>query len=216
MFNGFKAKLRYLVPESGMKYQSSGRVMHHIRRDKRVVDALRAAGYQLTRPVITRVLVNMFQIAAPIVAAGRAEGEDLWDILPRAQREIDWAQNLPEPIVFELFVSLIEARCEWEKNPEYPYYKFELYNPAIRELVAFRTTIGDYGTNNVSWVLTDAVFFDELARGLDIDDDEDEDVVMNDGNLGSDNYEGEVEDPMVADIVPPLAQMNIEQGEVEL
>ncbi|TGJ82734.1 hypothetical protein E0Z10_g6035 [Xylaria hypoxylon] len=206
----FKGTLRRVMPEAGMKYQSSKRLMHHIRRDKRIGDALQASGYEITRHVITQVLANMFHTATPIVAAGYANGEDLWDMLPRVQRQIDWAQDLPESIVFELFVCLIEARHEWEKKPQYPYYEYRLYNPAVLELVAFRTAIGDYGANHVSWVLTDAVFFNELARGLD-DDDEDEYVTF--GDTDNDECQKENQDPMVTDVIQPLAQMKIEQDE---
>ncbi len=187
--------------------------MHNQRRDKRVACALKAAGYEITRSAITKVLVHMFQTATPIVTEARAKQEDLWDVLPRVQSQIDWARELPQPIFFELFVGFIEARCEWEKNPEFPYDRYELYNPAVLELIAFRTSVGDCDSNNMSWILTDAVFFNELARGLGIDEDEDEDVMMADSNLDNEGCPAENEDPMVVDVVRPMANMKIEQEE---
>jgi hypothetical protein len=227
-----KGQLRAVVPSSGskflsiqnivfdsnpflVKYQSRHRLMHNHRRDKRVTDALKAAGYQITRAAITAVLMNMFQTATPIVAAAHARGEDLWDSLPRVQLELDWARNLPEAIFFELVVCFVEARYEWEKNPVYPFYHSELYNPAVCELVTFLKSIGDYGTNNGSWVLTDAVFFNELARGFSVDEDENEDeyVVMRDYNPDSNEFSDDNEDLKVADLIPPQGQMAIQQEE---
>ncbi|KAI0430906.1 hypothetical protein F5Y09DRAFT_330757 [Xylaria sp. FL1042] len=181
-----KGKLRGALPASGMKYQSSFCLMHNKRRDRRVTHALKAAGYEITCAVITEVLVHMFQIATPI------------------------ASNLPQPIFFEFFVCLIQARCEWEEEPEFPYHRYELYNQAVLELIAFRKSTGDCGANNVSWILTDAVFFNELARGFDIDEDEDEDVMMDDTNLDQEDHQQDNEDPVIADVVPPMAQMKIE------
>ncbi|KAJ2976435.1 hypothetical protein NUW58_g8086 [Xylaria curta] len=153
----------------------------------------------------------MFRIATPIVTEGHAKGEDLWDLLPRLQTQLDWAQNLPQSIFFEFFVCLIEARHGWERTPTYPYYDYEKYDPAVRELVSFRESIGDYGANNVSWVLNDGVFFNELAGGFTVDEDEGEDVIMGDPNLDTEDCHDHSEDPTIADVVLPLAQMNIEQ-----
>ncbi|KAI1271189.1 hypothetical protein F5Y07DRAFT_404675 [Xylaria sp. FL0933] len=235
----WKGNFRRALPASGMKYQSTSRLMHSNRRDKRVTDALKAAGYEITRAAITEVLAHMFQIATPIVTSARAENEDLWDVLPLVQSQLDWAHKLPEPIFFELFVCLIEARHKWEKEPEFPYERYELYNKAVLELIEFRKSTGDYGANSGSWILTDSTLFD-LARGLDSDEDEDEDVEMGDTNLNQetcqqeDRQEYECEekdsedenfdeeyleeeylqeedgDPMVADVVPPMAQMKID------
>ena len=90
---------------------------------------------------------------------------------------------MPEAIFFEMFVFLIEARCEWEKNPTDPYYRYEEYNPAILELIAFRKSVGDGDTIGESWLDTNAVFFNKLAGGFDVDEDEDEDVIMDDPNV---------------------------------
>ncbi|KAJ8123076.1 hypothetical protein ONZ43_g885 [Nemania bipapillata] len=214
----YKRKLRAALPKSGMKYHSEKKLMHNHRREKRVTDSLKAAGYQITHAAITSVLVDLFRKAAPIVAEAHAQGEALWDSLSRVQTEIDWARNLPEAIFFELVVRFVEARYEWEKNPTYPYYAYELYNPAVVELVKFLASIGDHGANN-SWVLTDAVFFNELARGLDVDEDEDEDTMMMDYNphgsgFSDENEDPIVGDPIVGDIVPPLAQMTIQEEEL--
>ncbi|KAI0973786.1 hypothetical protein F4678DRAFT_459273 [Xylaria arbuscula] len=203
-----KQNLRYILPKAGMTYQSPHTLMHNKRRDKRVADALRTAGYDITGPTITEVLVHMFQTATPIFTS-RAENEDLWDVLPRVQTQIDWARSLPQAIFFEFFVCFVEARCEWEKNPTYPHYMFDLYDPAVRELVTFRTSVGDSVASHVSWILTDAVFFNELARGLGIDEDEDEDVVMGGSGLDKD-FQEEYGDPTVADVLPPMALMKIE------
>ncbi|KAK5625322.1 hypothetical protein RRF57_001038 [Xylaria bambusicola] len=207
--------------------------MHHIRRDTRVADALRATGYDIKLVVLTEVLMHLFKTATPLVIKGRADGEDLWDILPHVQREIDWASKVPKATFFEMFVCLIEARCEWEKNPEYPYYRYELYNPAVLELIAFRESVGDCGTIGESWIVTDAVFFNELAGGLDIDEDEDEDIAMDgsdyqkkceyyhienrdchrkDENSCDDDesLQDENQDPTVAVVIPPMAQMKID------
>ncbi|KAJ3568214.1 hypothetical protein NPX13_g6498 [Xylaria arbuscula] len=178
----FKGKLRLSLPESGMKYESSHRLLHNDRRESRVADALRAAGYEITPASITEVLIHLFKTATPLVVKGRADGEDLWDILPLVQKEIDWASKVPEATFLEMFVCLIEARCQWEKNPVYPFDRYELYNAAVLALIAFRTAVGDCNIVGESWIVTDAVFFNELAEGFDIDDDEDEDVDMNDSD----------------------------------
>ncbi|KAI1145656.1 hypothetical protein F4825DRAFT_457286 [Nemania diffusa] len=209
----YKGNLRQALPGLGMKYQSSHRLMHTKHREKLVTRALKDAGYQIKRATITTVLVNMFRMAAPIVAAARANGESLWDSLSRVQLEIDWARNLPETIFFDLVVRLVEARHEWEKAPQYPFYEYELYNPAVRELVTFLQEIGDYDVNHGSWVLTDAVIFNELARGWDIDEDEYQDVVMQDYNPEANANSDGNEDPTVADIIPPLAKMEIDEEE---
>ncbi|KAI0814207.1 hypothetical protein GGR55DRAFT_676342 [Xylaria sp. FL0064] len=226
----WKGNLRRALPASGMKYQSTSRLMHSNRRDKRVTDALKAAGYEITRAAITEVLVHMFQIATPIVTGARAENEDLWDVLPRVQSQLDWAHKLPEPIFFELFVCLIEARNKWEEGPKFPYESYELYNKAVLELIEFRKSTGDYGANNGSWILTDALIFGDLAGGVDSDEDEDEDVEMGDTNFNQvdcqeddfeehdfqeedfneEDHHEEDGDPMVADVVPPMAQMQID------
>ncbi|KAI1291368.1 hypothetical protein F5Y03DRAFT_400730 [Xylaria venustula] len=193
--------LRSAVPETGKSCTTND-------ESKRVADALKTAGYDITRPTVSEILVHMFQTATPIFTA-RTENEDLWDVLSRVQSQIYWAQSLPEAIFFEFFVCFVEARCEWEKNPTYPYYMFDLYDPAVRELVAFRTSVGDSIANDGSCILTDAVFFNELARGLGIDEDEDEDVVMSNSSCDKDSLE-EHGNPTVADVVPPLALMKIE------
>ncbi|KAI1176504.1 hypothetical protein F4777DRAFT_597636 [Nemania sp. FL0916] len=211
-------RLRAAFPKSGLTYQSPFRVLHHQRRDKQVCDALLAAGYEITGPVITQLLINIFRIATPIVLS-RASGESLWDVLGRVQRQIDWARGLSHTIFFELFTCLIEARYRWEKQPTEPYMNFELYNPAVLELIGFLDDVGDHAWDRrSSWILADAIIFNEMARGLDDDgneddnmDDEVDDIAMQDLNL--DLYEDDDEDELVAGAIPPLARMQISHEE---
>ncbi|KAI0502721.1 hypothetical protein F5B22DRAFT_632282 [Xylaria bambusicola] len=216
-----------------VKYQAPYRLMHKSRRDKRVFDALKATGHEIKPAILTEVLMQLFKTATPLIKKGRDNGDDLWDILPLVQSEIDWASKVPQAVFFEMFVRLIEARCEWEKNPEYPYYRYDLYNPAVLALIAFRKSVGDHGTVGESWIVTDAVFFNELARGFDIDEDEDEDVVMDgsdcqtkceyhhaenqdyhledEDSYGNDEeLQDENQDPTVAVVIPPMVQMKID------
>ncbi|KAI0098066.1 hypothetical protein GGR51DRAFT_565955 [Nemania sp. FL0031] len=199
----WKHKLRCLVPKFGMKYSSWNKLMHNRRRDKRVSDALLAAGYKMEGKVITQILVNMFRTATPIVIEGRANGEDLWDILPRVQLQIDWARTLPQPIFFELVVCFVEARHQWEKEPVYPFDYYEMYNPAVLELITFRKAIGDYGPGGSSWVLVDAVFFNELARGFNIDEEEDEETTIINPDCATNKQQGQKEEIAVDDVVVP-------------
>ncbi|KAI1120211.1 hypothetical protein F5Y10DRAFT_283480 [Nemania abortiva] len=209
MPNTWKGKLRGLVPKAGMKYQSDSRLMHHTRRDKRVADALRAAGYEMEHPAITQVLVNLFRTATPLVTEGRANQKDLWESLSLVQLQIDWARGLPGPIFFELFVCFVEARHMWEKEPDDPFYRYEPHNPAVLELITFRESVGNYHADGTSWVLTEAIWFNELARGYD----EDEDVAMGDSDCIINEYQDINEDRIVDGVNPPLEQRNIETGE---
>ncbi|KAI1429639.1 hypothetical protein F5Y12DRAFT_415168 [Xylaria sp. FL1777] len=201
-----------------VKYQSEKRLMHNIHREKRVADALQAVGYKMVRRSISHAFADMFRVASPIVSTAHAECVDLWDILPRVQREINWARQLPEAIFFELFTSLIEARCEWQKNLA-PSSQSRDNDRFIHQLDAFRRNVGDCpkeannrGGEHVSWILVDAVFFNELASGLDIDEDEEEDVTMldvvNTDGAGADKYIPDM-DKVVARLSPALLRMNI-------
>ncbi|KAI3321832.1 hypothetical protein HD806DRAFT_523761 [Xylariaceae sp. AK1471] len=200
---------RSIMPKAGMKYKSLCRVMHSTRRDQRVASSIAAARYELTPTSVSLLLARMFEIAAPIVVESHAKGEDLWDALPWVQHKIDWAERVPQAVFFEFFCCLVEARHEWEKEPTYPFFRYDQYDPAVRALVEFRRAVGDgsredkeEGSNDVSWVLIDAVFFNDLARGYAIDEDEDEDVEM------PDRDEVERVERMVQ-------QLKIEQGQEE-
>ncbi|KAI0429529.1 hypothetical protein F5Y09DRAFT_356921 [Xylaria sp. FL1042] len=173
--------LRNAMPTTGMKYQSDERLMHHVRRDWRVADALQSVGYSMERRHMSRAFADMFRVAGSIVSTEHKRGVDLWDILPQVQQKINWARQLPEAIFFELFTCLIEARHEWQKNTERPSRAADS-DRFIHEIDAFRRHVGDgprgaskRGEECASWILVDAVFFNEMAGGLDIDEDEDED-----------------------------------------
>ncbi|KAJ3578660.1 hypothetical protein NPX13_g1901 [Xylaria arbuscula] len=178
--------LRSVTPNVGMKYQSDSRLMHDVRRDNRVLEALESVGCDLVRRSVTHAFEDMFRVAGPIVGTKHAERIDLWDILPLVQREINWAKKLPEAIFFELFTCLIEARHEWLKNLSSPPRARD-NDRFIHQIDAFRRRVGDCPkeTNHrrgdhASWILLDAVFFNELAGGLDLEEDEEEDDAMQD------------------------------------
>ncbi|KAI0966664.1 hypothetical protein F4678DRAFT_269894 [Xylaria arbuscula] len=135
----------------------------------------------MERCPISGAFTDMFQVAGSIVHNGHWWGFDLWDILPLVQGEINWAQELPEAVFFELFTCLVEARHEWLKtlpSPPRPRY----FNRFIHQMDIFRRRVGDcrcaedyHKGEPVSWILVDAVFFNELASGLELDDDEEYD-----------------------------------------
>ncbi|KAI0805866.1 hypothetical protein GGR55DRAFT_653760 [Xylaria sp. FL0064] len=194
--------LRSAMPTTGMKYQSERRLMHHVRRDWRVADSLQSVGYSMERRHISRAFADMFRVAGPIMNTDHARGVDLWDILPKVQKKINWARRLPEAIFFELFTCLIEARHEWQKNAECPPRTPD-HDRFIHEIDAFRRHVGDgpRGPSNrgeeepASWILVDAVFFNEMAGGFD--EDEDEDVEMKDinGVAGTKDVKGDEDTP---------------------
>ncbi|KAI0117822.1 hypothetical protein GGR51DRAFT_500250 [Nemania sp. FL0031] len=98
------------LTEAIVIYQSKHRLLHRHRRDALVADALKGAGYQLTKTDIRRAFVPMFQIATPIFIDARAESKSLWDMLSEVKRELDWARALSEAVFLELFTCLVEAR----------------------------------------------------------------------------------------------------------
>ncbi|TGJ79377.1 hypothetical protein E0Z10_g9397 [Xylaria hypoxylon] len=157
--------------------------MHDIRRDERVMEALEAAIHRKLYRSVSHAFIEMFRVAGPLVGSAHSQGLDLWDVLPRVQHEINWARNLPQAIFFELFTCLIKARNQWKKNPKLSHFSPENAR-LVREIDAFRRNVGDYPKDasrsgeHVSWILVDAVFFNELARGFDVDEDEGEDVEM--------------------------------------
>ncbi|KAI1305632.1 hypothetical protein F5Y03DRAFT_147271 [Xylaria venustula] len=169
-----------LIPNL-VKYQSRERFMHHVRRDWCVADALNTAGYKMEHRPIRSAFADMFRVASPIVSKGHSRGFDLWDILPRVQRKIDWARRLPEAVFFELFTCLVQARHEGQltmQSPSRPRHHDRLIN----QIDVFRWRVGDCrnagyycGGESISWILVDAVIFNELASGLELDDDNEDD-----------------------------------------
>ncbi|KAK5631112.1 hypothetical protein RRF57_006827 [Xylaria bambusicola] len=178
--------LRSAMPTVGMKYQSEKQLMHDVRRDAQVANSLKSVGCEMVRRSVAHNLADMFRVASPIISTAHAKGIDLWDILPLVQREINWTRFLPEPIFFELFTCLIEARHQWQKNLHSPP-PYRGNDRFIHEIDAFRRNVGDYPKDanhrrgkHASWILIDAVFFNELAGGLDIDKDEESHVEAQD------------------------------------
>ncbi|KAI1120673.1 hypothetical protein F5Y10DRAFT_272850 [Nemania abortiva] len=155
--------LRKVAPKAGMAYQSQYRIMHRESHDEIVVNALRDAGYQLSAKDFHRAFVPMFQIATPIFINARGTDDDLWDMLEKLEGELDWARAIPNTVFFELFTSLVEA------------------HPLVVELVQPRKAVRDCPQEDGierpdcdSWILTDAVIYNEIAGGFDDDEEEDE------------------------------------------
>ncbi|KAF2970356.1 hypothetical protein GQX73_g3233 [Xylaria multiplex] len=210
-----RSYLRSGLPAMGMTYRSEERLMNDTLRDRRVGEALQAATYQKTHRSVSHAFANMFRVASPIVSKAHSQDLDLWDALPLAQHEISWARNLPQAIFFELFTCLIEARQTWQMNPK-PYSWPSESDPLVCEIDAFRKTVGDGPKNpcschgdHTSWVLVDAVFFNELASGFNINEDEDEDAEMCDArDVSTVQYFSDT-DEEVARITPPLMRLGI-------
>ncbi|KAI0205549.1 hypothetical protein F4808DRAFT_472233 [Astrocystis sublimbata] len=168
-----QSKLRNVMPKSGMIYRDKIRLTHRRRRDEQIANALLDSGYTLCSSDLCRAFTPMFQLATPICIKGRAEGKDLWDMLPLVQRKLDWACTLGESVFLELFTQLIEARTRWEQKPTTPYFDYDKYYDVVLELIKFRKAVGDcpledslVPQDNTSWILTDAGVYNELAGGL--------------------------------------------------
>ncbi|KAI0525399.1 hypothetical protein F5B22DRAFT_642416 [Xylaria bambusicola] len=168
--------LRGVMPTAGLRYQSEKQLMYDVRRDAQVANSLESTGCQMVRRSVAQTLADMFRVASPIVRTAHMKGVDLWDILPLVQREINWARLLPEATFFELFTCLIGARQHWLKNIHSPPRSRES-DRFIHEIDAFRRNVGDAPKDanhrreeHTSWILIDAVLFNELAGGLDIDE----------------------------------------------
>ncbi|KAI0472526.1 hypothetical protein F4859DRAFT_522423 [Xylaria cf. heliscus] len=197
-------KLREILPKSGMKYLEKSRIMSRQSRDKQVSNALTSSGYELSTTGIHQAFAPMFQIAVPIFIDARAEGKDLWDILPIIQRKLDWARRLAESVFFELFTRLVEARCRWEQKPVPPFFDYHQYTPLVIKLVQFRKVVGDCpqedslsGPEYKSWILADAEVYNVLAGGI-YEDDEDM------GTIQHDECDG---------LIAPMANMVIKKPE---
>ncbi|KAI1148389.1 hypothetical protein F4825DRAFT_454526 [Nemania diffusa] len=183
------------MPTSGMKYQAGHQIMHRMRRDVQVAQALMVAGYQISPADICRALIPMFQIATPICVDARADGKSLWDMLSEVQQELDWARTLPEA----------------EKSPLPPFFDYANYSALVVELVRFRKAVRDCPQEDnidcpsyVSWILVDAQIYNELAGGLDEDDEEEED-------------DGEVGEPSGHDhLIQPMKEVTIESPKEQL
>ncbi|KAI0534935.1 hypothetical protein GGR58DRAFT_519844 [Xylaria digitata] len=207
--------LRAGLPAVGMTYRSGERLMHDTDRDKRVAELLQAAVRQRLYPSINHAFTSMFRVASPLVSKAHSQGLDLWDALPLVQGKIGWARNLPQPIFFELFTCLVEARDAWQRNSKSYSWTCES-DPLVREIDTFRQTVGDgpkspYSRNgeHMSWILVDAVFFNELASGFNINEDEDEDVEMhNSRDVNAIDYFSDT-DEEVAKITPPLMRLGL-------
>ncbi|KAI1745277.1 hypothetical protein F4680DRAFT_401636 [Xylaria scruposa] len=187
-----------------VNYQEK-RVMHRDRRDKKVCDALKEAGYELSVAGLRQAFTPMFQIATPVFIDARAKCKDLWDMLAIVQQQLDWARLLSEPVFFELFTRLIESRYRWEKKPVFPFFDYHLYNPMVVELVKFRKAVGDCpqedsfdGPNYTSWILTDAEIYNELAGGLH----------ENDGDTRM------IQPDERDDLIPPMQIMTIDKDDL--
>ncbi|KAI0022340.1 hypothetical protein F4780DRAFT_777724 [Xylariomycetidae sp. FL0641] len=173
----FRPKLlANIVPRAGMVYLGPDKVLCKGRRDKLVADALRAGGYQLTKQDLSAALVPLFRAAGPVLLQGRAEGKDLWDLLPLVQSQLAWARALPGGIFLELFARLVQARHTWAQHPTFPGFDYTRYDPLVVEIANFRKAVGDAPTNDgdaddKSWILTDLAFFD-LSGGLEEDEEE--------------------------------------------
>ncbi|RWA12753.1 hypothetical protein EKO27_g2399 [Xylaria grammica] len=219
-----RTHLRSVMPYIGMRCQSEERLMHDVRRDKRVADALEVAIQNKLCRSASHAFFLMFRAADPIVGKAHAQGFDLWDILPSVQRNTYWARELPEAIFFELFTCLVEARHEWLKNAK-PSRRPTEDSSLVRGIDTFRRNVGDcpkgakgYNREDMSWILVDAVFFNELARGFHIDEDEDEDIEMQDihdgGRAKRDEDVSDTDtdiDAAVARVTPRMEQMEIKQ-----
>ncbi|KAI0552658.1 hypothetical protein F4679DRAFT_581169 [Xylaria curta] len=82
-------KLWEILPKSGMNYPERNRVLHRSKRDKQVCAALKEAGYELSVAGLCQVFTLMFQIATPVFIDARAKRQDLWDMLPIVQQQLD-------------------------------------------------------------------------------------------------------------------------------
>ncbi|KAJ2997183.1 hypothetical protein NUW58_g726 [Xylaria curta] len=144
--------------------------MHRTRRDRQVADALKESGYELSAVGVSQAFTLMFRIATPIFIDARAEEKDLWDILPAVKKELDWGRLLPEAVFLELFTRLVEARWLWEQRPGFLLYS---HSPLARTIAEFREMIRDCDSNSVSWILTHADIYNDLAHGMDEDNEGD-------------------------------------------
>ncbi|KAI1108069.1 hypothetical protein F5Y14DRAFT_445764 [Nemania sp. NC0429] len=186
-------------------YASKYLLMHRKRRETRVTQALLDAGFEISTDGLCEAFVPMFQIATPIFIDARAEGQSLWDMLPEVKRELSWARLLPDAVFFEFFTLLVKARFDWEKRPLPPFFNYDQYSSLVLELIRFRKAVGDCpqddgltSSDYVSWILTDAVFYNELAGGWYEDEDEEAN-------------EEEAEEPDELDeLVPPMQNMTME------
>ncbi|GAP88432.2 hypothetical protein SAMD00023353_2901110 [Rosellinia necatrix] len=186
-----------------VNYPYSHHVTHSDRRDGQVIQALVRAGHGLSAKGIREAFAFMFQTATPIFINGRSGGQDLWDMLPGVKRELTWARLLPDAVFFELFSCLVEARYRWEEKPRDPFFNYDQYPPLVLELIRFRKAVGDCPQQDsenqpeyTSWILVDAQIYNNLAGGLE--EDEDKETGEADGREG---------------LVAPMGQMTIEQAE---
>lgn len=145
----------------------------------RVTKALVDTGFEISTAGLCEAFVPMFQIATPIFIDARAEGKNLWDMLPEVQKELSWARLVPQAIFLELFTSLVKARHDWEKSPQAPFFDYAEYSSLVLELIRFRKAVGDCpqqddltSSDYSSWIIVDNDFFN-LASGLDEDEDVD-------------------------------------------
>ncbi|KAI0392842.1 hypothetical protein F5Y17DRAFT_434903 [Xylariaceae sp. FL0594] len=155
----------------------------------------------------------MFRAATNVFVAAREknatlddddEEQDLWDMVSTLQAQLPWVQqqHVPEAVFFEFFTCLVKARAEWELNPTYPYDRWDEYDPAILELIKFREAVGDRGSET-SWILTDAIIYNEMADGLGEGEEEEEEQ----------GGEGQNEGMVAA--APPATTRGEEEGDVE-
>ncbi|KAI0490458.1 hypothetical protein F4859DRAFT_520257 [Xylaria cf. heliscus] len=218
-----QSQLRRMMPSAGMIYKSNYQLMHSANREKRIANALEGIGHHLSPECIAHAFTDMFRAAVPLVRAVRAQGLSLWDALPWVQHRLNWARDLPAATFFELFTCLIQARHEWLMgNTPTPCRGEE---GLTREIDVFRVSVGDCsedvvegggaGGEYASWILIDAVFYNDLASGLyegeDEDEDEDEGVESQDAeDEDKDKDDGEefITDALgvVPEVVPPIKQ----------
>ncbi|KAI1342738.1 hypothetical protein F5Y15DRAFT_412422 [Xylariaceae sp. FL0016] len=169
---------KYLIdamPRAGLTYPFRPLITHTNRRDKMIVEALKATGYEEEKSGIRRALVPMFERAIPIMVQGRAASKDLWDMLQELRQQLHWAAKLPGGVFLELFVRLVEARQKWAAAPVPPFFDYSQYDDVVLALVNFRKAVGDCPQNDdekdeSSWILAEAFIYNELAGGLDEDE----------------------------------------------
>ncbi|KAI1433151.1 hypothetical protein GGR50DRAFT_705686 [Xylaria sp. CBS 124048] len=181
--------LRRVLPTAGMIYPEGDVLLHSVSRDKKVYRALRATGCRATTSSVQSAFVRMFQLATPICIKGRAEGKSLWDMLPELKGKLDWGRRLAEAVFLGIFTRLVEARHRWEENPLPPFADHSKYSALVLEIMRFLEAVKDCSGNGsrgrptlTSWILTDAMIYNELAGGKYLSEDEDGDVEMADAN----------------------------------
>ncbi|KAI0151872.1 hypothetical protein GGR57DRAFT_513844 [Xylariaceae sp. FL1272] len=99
-------ELRGILPSNGMVYATNTRVTQSLKNDRAIIKDIRAAGEQITKRNICKLIDDAFTRAIPIFANGHQQNRDVYSMLCVLKDIFPWAKGMQSRLFSDLFVAL--------------------------------------------------------------------------------------------------------------